>query len=87
MEDERSVRLQAGCAILFIVDLIALCVLLYLALGAGFFFPIDCATEHNLTCDAARHSEYQRIALVFWATVVVNVAFAVWALRKRSRRP
>ena len=87
MADERNVRPLAGCAILFIGDLIALCVLIYLALGAGLFFPVDCTTEHQIACDAARSSQYQRIAFVFWATVAANLAFVVWSRRGRNRRP
>jgi hypothetical protein len=87
MEDERSVRLHAGCAILFIVDSIALCVLIYLALGAGLLLPMDCTTEHERACEAARSSHYQRIAFVFWVTIAVNVAFVVWSLRGRNRQP
>lgn len=85
MEDEKSIRLQAGCAILFLFDLIALCILLYLALGAGLLVPADCTIERQAVCDVARDEQGNILAVAFWATVMANASFVIWALWRRSR--
>lgn len=85
MENDRSIRVQLGCAILFLFNLIALCTLLYVTLIAGFFFPVDCTTEHERACDAARATLLGWLAMISLTTVGVNVGFSVWVLRRPRR--
>ena len=85
MEDERSVRVPAGCAILFLFDLIALCALLYIALVAGPLFLIDCATGHERECSASRAAPLRWLAGVFLTTLAVNVGFLPWGVRRPRR--
>lgn len=87
MEDERSIRVQAGCAILFLFDLIALCILLWFALGAGMLTPMDCTIEHRPACNAASAAYSRWLALIFLATVAVNAGFLAWAIRRPRRGP
>lgn len=86
MDDERSIRLQAGCAILALFDLLALCVLLYLALMAGLLVPMDCAPDNLPACDEGRASGLRVVLVAFLTTIAVNVGFAVWAVGKRSTK-
>lgn len=83
MESEGSIRRQAGCAILIVFDLMALCVLAYLALGAGMFFPAHC--YENPQCEAARDESVQLVVIAFWTTTAVNVGFLAWAVLTRKR--
>lgn len=85
MEDQKSIRLQAGCAMLFLFDLLALCGLLYLSFVGGWWFPMDCTVEHERACDAARAANLRTMSVVLWTTVAVNVGFVVWAFWQRSR--
>lgn len=85
MEADRSIRLQAGCAILFLFDLIAFCALLYFSLVAGLLFPTDCTIEREHACDVARAVQLQRLGMVFCTTVAVNTGFIIWAVSGRRR--
>jgi hypothetical protein len=76
-------RRQAGCAILFLFDVLALCVLLYFALGAGMLMPMDCFD--NQPCEASRDAQFNRVVIIFWMTVAVNAALLVWAVVPAKR--
>lgn len=78
-------RLQVGCAFLFLFDLLAFCVLAYLALGAGLLMPMECLPENEAACAAARHSAFGLVAIAFWVTVAINAGFVIWAARNHSR--
>ncbi len=86
MERERDIRRQAGCAVLVVFDLLAFCLLLYFALGAGMLAPTDCTTEHELVCAAARADAFGGVAITFWTIIAANLGFLAWfILARRSR--
>ncbi len=78
-------QLQAGCAVLVFIDVVALVVLTYLALVAGLLFPMDCATLDDPACVAAHAQGFANFALAFWATIFLNISFVVFALWKRPK--
>lgn len=78
-------RLQVGCAFLFLFDLLAICVLLYLALGAGMLVPMDCTIEQERACAAARASTYGPLSIALLVTIAANAGFFIWATRNHSR--